>query len=111
MLRHIRSLTNEYVRYHCSLVNQKTDEYVSFSAVFVRLTMTDGKGEWSTRARRFLKAELKRAEVTYEELADKLREMGIEETKGSVTVKIHRGSFPKWFFFAAMKAIGEGQVG
>ena len=72
--------------------------------------MTDGKNEWATRARRFLKAELKRAEVTYEELADKLREMGIEETKGSVTVKINRGSFPTWFFFAAMKAIGRQTV-
>lgn len=72
--------------------------------------MADGKGEWSTRARRFLKAELKRAEVTYEELADKLREMGIEETKGSVTVKINRGSFPTWFFFATMKAIGRENI-
>ena len=32
--------------------------------------------------------------------------MGIEETKGSETVKINRGAFPAWFFFAAMKAIG-----
>ena len=68
--------------------------------------MADGREEWSTRARRFLKAELKRAEVTYEELARRLSEMGIEETKGSVTVKVNRGAFPAWFFFAVMKAIG-----
>jgi Domain of unknown function (DUF6471) len=68
--------------------------------------MADGRKEWSTRARRFLKAELKRAEVTYEELARRLGEMGIKETKGSVTVKVNRGAFPAWFFFAAMKAIG-----
>src|SRR5271169_2219161 len=77
---------------------------------FVRLRMTDGRDEWATRARRFLKAELKRAEVTYEELARRLGEMGIEETKGSVTVKVNRGAFPAWFFFAAMKAIGVAQV-
>jgi hypothetical protein len=72
--------------------------------------MGDGKEEWASRARRFLKAELKRAEITYEELAGKLREMGIEETKGSVAVKVNRGSFPTWFFLAAMKAIGREHV-
>jgi hypothetical protein len=68
--------------------------------------MADGREEWSTRARRFLKAELKRAEITYEELARRLGEMGIKETRGSVTVKVNRGAFPAWFLFAAMKAIG-----
>ena len=55
-------------------------------------------------------AELKRAEVTYEELARRLHDMGIEETKGSVTVKVNRGAFPAWFFFAAMRAIGRETV-
>ena len=72
--------------------------------------MADGRDEWANRARRYLKAELKRSEVTYEELARRLRDMGIEETKGSVTVKINRGAFPAWFFFAAMRAIGRDSV-
>ena len=33
-----------------------------------------------------------------------------EETKVSVTVKVNRGAFPAWFFFAAMKAIGRENV-
>ena len=38
--------------------------------------------EWADRAKRFLKAELKRADVTYEELARRLREdHGLDETK------------------------------
>ena len=72
--------------------------------------MADGRDEWANRSRRFLKAELKRAEVTYEELANRLRDMGIPETKGSVTVKVNRGAYPAWFFFAAMKAIGRENV-
>lgn len=72
--------------------------------------MADGRDEWADRSRRFLKAELKRAEVTYEELANRLKAMGIEETKGSVTVKVNRGAFPAWFLFAAMKAIGRANV-
>lgn len=66
----------------------------------------DSKDEWAGRSKRFMKAELKRRDVTYEELARRLSEMGIEETEGSITVKINRGAFPTWFFLASMKAIG-----
>ena len=62
--------------------------------------------EWSERTKRFLKAELKRADVTYEELARRLREHGLDETKHSVAAKIGRGTFPATFFVATMKAIG-----
>ena len=72
--------------------------------------MADDRDEWADRSRRFLKAELKRAEITYEELARRLAAMGIPETKGSVTVKVNRGAYPAWFFFAAMKAIGKENI-
>jgi hypothetical protein len=62
------------------------------------------------RTKRFIKAELKRADVTYEELAERLREHGLEETKGSIAAKISRGAFPATFFIAVMKAIGREQV-
>jgi hypothetical protein len=39
-------------------------------------------------------------------LVQRLMEMGMSETEGSVTVKINRGAVPAWFYFAAMKAIG-----
>jgi 3-mercaptopyruvate sulfurtransferase SseA len=66
--------------------------------------------EWADRAKRFLKAELKRADVTYEELARRLREHGLDETKHSVAAKIGRGTFPAAFFFVVMKAIGRENV-
>ena len=62
------------------------------------------------RMKRFVKAELKRADVTYEELARRLREMGYEETKVSVANKLSRGTFPATFFVAVMKAIGRDNV-
>jgi len=61
--------------------------------------------DWGERAKRFVKAELKRADVTYEDLAARLTEMGMPETKASVSNKISRGGFPASFFLAAMKAI------
>jgi hypothetical protein len=66
--------------------------------------------EWADRTKRFLKAELKRANVTYEELAVRLCEMGLQETRASVSNKISRGGFPAAFFVAALKAIGVQQM-
>jgi hypothetical protein len=48
----------------------------------------------------------KRAEVTYEELAAKLREMGFEETRVSVANKLSRGTFSATFLIAVMRAVG-----
>ena len=67
--------------------------------------MAGTSNEWTDHAKRHLKAELKRADVGYAELARRLTEMGLPESEGSVTVKINRGAFPAWFLFATMKAI------
>lgn len=66
---------------------------------------------WIDRAKRLLKAELKRADVTYEELARRLREHhGLNETKVSVANKLSRGTFSAAFLMAALRAIGREQV-
>ncbi len=66
--------------------------------------------EWAERARRFIKAELKRQGVTYDELAKRLAEEGMEETKASIASKISRGAFPATFLLASLKAIGTKTV-
>ena len=66
--------------------------------------------DWGERTKRFLKAELKRADITYEELAQRLSEMGFQETRASISNKISRGGFPASFFVAALKAIGVQQM-
>lgn len=72
--------------------------------------MTATNVQWTSFSKRLLKTELKRAGVGYAELAKRLSEMGLPETEGSITVKVNRGAFPAWFFFAAMKAIGAHTV-
>lgn len=64
------------------------------------------KQEWAERAARHLKAELKRANVTYEELAERLRKHGFEETKASIANKLARATVPAAFFLASLAAIG-----
>ena len=69
-----------------------------------------GSDKWADCARRFLKAELKRADVTYEDLASRLSEMGLDETKASIASKLSRGSFAATFFLATLKAIGRETI-
>lgn len=68
--------------------------------------MAGTSDKWANHAARHLKAELKRADVNYGELARRLTEMGIPETDTSVAAKVNRGAFPAWFLFAVMRAIG-----
>jgi hypothetical protein len=66
--------------------------------------------EWEERARRFLKAELKRADVKYAELAEKLKVHGFTETEASITNKLKRGKFSATFLLATLAAIGVAAV-
>lgn len=66
--------------------------------------------EWAERAARHLKAELKRAEVTYEELADRLKAHGFAETKASIANKLGRATMTAHFFLASLAAIGKNGV-
>jgi hypothetical protein len=64
----------------------------------------------AARIRQFLKAELKRRNVTYEELARRLTDIGDQETKASVANKLSRGQFSAIFFIDALRAIGVEKV-
>ena len=61
---------------------------------------------WTPKARGLLKAELKRREVSYPQLVEKLQAMGVQETKASITNKISRGAFTAAFLLQCMEAIG-----
>lgn len=65
---------------------------------------------WEDRARRFLKAELARAEIGYRELAERLEKHGLKETEASIANKISRGTFSATFLLATLKAIEREQL-
>ena len=67
--------------------------------------MAGSETELAERTSRYLKAEMKRANVTYEELATKLKEHGLEETRHSVSAKLQRGTFAATFFLACLAAL------
>ena len=61
--------------------------------------------EWGSRASAFLKAELKKGEVTYVELVKRLKKHGFKETEASITMKLKRGTFAATWFLACLAAL------
>lgn len=69
----------------------------------MRLAKTEE--EWAHRATAFLKAKLKEKEVTYAELATRLKKHGFKETEASITMKLKRGAFAATFLLACLAAL------
>ena len=50
--------------------------------------------EWAERAALHLKAELKKAKLTYGDLAGRMKDHGFEETEASIASKLSRATVP-----------------
>jgi Domain of unknown function (DUF6471) len=61
--------------------------------------------ELAGKASRFLKAEMKRAGVTYTELAKRLEAHGLTETEASIANKLSRGTIAATLFLATLAAL------
>ena len=61
---------------------------------------------WVERAKGLLKAELKRRNLTYGELADKLTAAGTPENERNLRNKVARGSFTAAFLLECLAVIG-----
>lgn len=66
--------------------------------------------DWQAEAKRRLKVELVRKDVSYKVLADRLEKIGVPETERSIQSKVARGTFSFAFFLQCMKALGVRNV-
>jgi len=62
--------------------------------------------DWPEEAKALLKAELKRRNVAYRELAERLTAAGSPETERNIANKISRGGFSAVFLIQCLDAIG-----
>ena len=62
--------------------------------------------DWESRVKGLLKAELKRREVTYQELTEKLAEIGVAESPENIANKISRGKFSAVFLIQCLDVLG-----
>ena len=64
------------------------------------------EAEWDAQVKGIIRGELKRRNMTYEQLAGRLAELGVNETHASITNKISRGRFTAVFMVQCLEAIG-----
>lgn len=64
------------------------------------------KDKWVQLSQSILKAELKRRNVGYRDLAERLTAMGTPETDRNIANKISRGGFTAAFFLECLVAVG-----
>ncbi len=62
--------------------------------------------EWEAKVKGLLKAELKKRNVTYAQLVDKLAAIGVSETEPNIRNKLARGKFTAVFLIQCLEAIG-----
>ncbi len=62
--------------------------------------------QWAEHAKGLLKAELKKRNVSYRDLAERLTAMGIPESERNIANKISRGGFTAAFLLQCLRAIG-----
>jgi Domain of unknown function (DUF6471) len=62
--------------------------------------------DWQAQVKGVLKAELKRRNVSYADLAEKLAAIGVKDNERNIANKIARGSFTAVFFVQCLEAIG-----
>jgi hypothetical protein len=64
------------------------------------------KTPYEARVAGILKAELKRAGITYAQLANKLEAIGVHEKEVNIRNKLARGKFSAAFLVQCLEAIG-----
>jgi hypothetical protein len=84
------------------------DIYIAYDDISrnMRGDIMADKSKWVALSQSILKAELKRRNIGYRELAEKLTAMGTPETDRNIANKISRGGFTAAFFVECLIAIG-----
>ena len=68
--------------------------------------MTRKRKDWQAKVKGLLKAELKRRDLSYRDLAERLEAIGVKDSERNISNKIARASFTAVFFLQCLEAIG-----
>ena len=66
--------------------------------------------EWENQTKGLLKSELKRRNVSYAQLVDKLAEIGVVDSEPNVRNKLFCGKFTAVFLFQCLTAVGSNDI-
>jgi hypothetical protein len=76
------------------------------SAIVIAGRLMKTTRDWQAQAKGIIRAELKRRNLSYADLAERLTAVGVPENEKNVNNKIARGGFTAVFFLQCMEAIG-----
>lgn len=62
--------------------------------------------QWVNLVKGILRAEMTRRGMTYEQLAERLADVGVNDTAVNIRNKVARGGFSAVFFVQCLRAIG-----
>ncbi len=62
--------------------------------------------DWEAKARGILRGEMARQAVTYAQLVEKLKAIGIDEDERNLRNKVSRGKFTAGFMLQCLEAMG-----
>ncbi|MCW5714548.1 MAG: hypothetical protein KIT43_08570 [Bauldia sp.] len=62
--------------------------------------------DWQSQVKGILKAELKRRNLSYADLAERLGALGVKDNERNISNKISRGTFSAAFLVQCLEAIG-----
>lgn len=65
---------------------------------------------WEAKVKGLLKSELKRRNVSYAQLVDKLAAIGVVDSEPNIRNKLSRGKFTAVFLIQCLEAIGASSV-
>ena len=66
--------------------------------------------EWEAKVKGLLKGELKRRNVSYAQLVEKLAAIGVVDSEPNIRNKLSRGKFTAVFLIQCMEAIGASSL-
>jgi hypothetical protein len=66
--------------------------------------------EWEAKAKGLLKAELKRRNVSYGQLVEKLAAIGVVDSEPNIRNKLSRGKFTAVFMLQCLESIGASSL-
>jgi hypothetical protein len=66
--------------------------------------------DWDRKARGIIKAEMKRRDLSYQQLAERLEAIGVHDTQRNLINKVNRGKFSAAFLLQCLEAIGCSRI-
>lgn len=64
------------------------------------------EADWADETKRLLRAEMTRRGITYDQLAERLKAVGIEDSAVNIRNKVARGKFTASFLIQCLTAMG-----